>query len=72
MKIQVPLDWKIDLQHCGSHDNFNALLFRLISKTQGHGVNLERLRDGFPGQVAFFEAWYNNPDPNWYPIEVEI
>ena len=40
----------------GSGDWFTAHLFRLILKADNS--NKDRLREGFPAEVDFVEAWY--------------
>jgi len=40
----------------GHGDWFHAQLARLIAKADE--INIERLREGFPNEVAFYEAWY--------------
>lgn len=44
---------------CGG-TNFNAQLFRLMSKADP--VNLARLSVGFPTEVEVYAEWHNTPD----------
>ena len=44
------------------NDWFAADLVRLIAKADRE--NRERLRAGFPGEVAAFERWYATGDPH--------
>jgi hypothetical protein len=67
--IQIPTDWQIDLQHCADNTNFRAMLFRLIMKADFE--NLELLREAFPVEVAYYEAWMKS-DPPSFPSSIEF
>ncbi len=41
----------------GHGDWFTAMLLRLIAKADG--INREKLRAGFPGEVKAYESWLN-------------
>jgi hypothetical protein len=52
----VPSNWKIDFENQNS--NFRSQLFDMIRRADDD--NMEKLRAGFPAEVAVYEAWMAN------------